>query len=171
MDRQPANLQQARFTRLVQAHQTRLLRLCCVLLRDEEDARDVVQETFIKSWQHMGELREQEREINWLTRIAVNGCRDVQRSRWRRHTNRRVTPDMLPIADPAASLQHTELLWALLQLPEKQREVVMLYYYQQMNMADIAEVLGMAQSSVSRQLEEARGKLRTELERRCPLHG
>ena len=64
-----------------------LLRLCFVILGDEALAQDAVQETFFKAWKNRARFRGDASEKTWLTRIAVNTCRDLNKSAWRRHTD------------------------------------------------------------------------------------
>ncbi len=82
--------------RLMAQYGDNLLRMCWTLLHDRELARDAVQETFLKAYRSLAGLREGDTERAWLMRIAVNTCRDIQRSRWWRMVNRSITPDDLP---------------------------------------------------------------------------
>lgn len=77
-----------------------LLRLCCALLGDAALAEDAVQDTFIRAWRALPHFRGDSSEKTWLTHIAVNVCRDLQRKGWFRHEDRRVSLDTLP--EPAA---------------------------------------------------------------------
>lgn len=85
---------------MVALYQLPLLRLCMMYLHDEEQAKDAVQETFIKAYRHLDGFRADASEKTWLTRIAVNTCKNVLRTGWFRHVDRSVTPEM--IAGPAA---------------------------------------------------------------------
>ena len=152
--------------RLISEYQTPLLRLCYMQLHDRALAEDAVQETFLKAYRAYGQFRGQSSEKTWLSRIAVNVCRDVQRGSWFRHTDRRVTPDMLPEASAEPDGQDIDLALAIMALPRKLREAIILYYYQDMGTEEIAEALGIAQSSVSNRLKRGREKLRKALEGR-----
>ena len=79
---------------------------------------------------------------------------------------RRVTPDMLPQAADPPDEQETDLALAIMNLPRKLREAIVLYYYQDMGTEEIAEALGIAQSAVSGRLKRGREKLRRALEGR-----
>lgn len=150
--------------RLVEQYQTALLRLCYVSLGDRAQAEDAVQETFLKAYQALRSFRGDCSEKTWLVRIAVNTCRDMQRSAWFRHIDRRVTPDQLPPASTPFEEKDEELTMEVMRLPRKLREAVMLYYYQDMGVGEIAASLGVAPSTVSNRLKMARKKLRTRLE-------
>lgn len=78
--------------------------------------------------------------------------------------NRKVTPDMLPEASVPPKEYEDDLMVEVMNLPFKLREVVLLYYYQNMDTNEIADILGIARSSVSGRLQRARGKLRDILE-------
>ena len=152
--------------RLITQHQTSLLRLCYVQLQDQALAEDAVQETFLKAYKGFDSFRGDSSEKTWLTRIAVNTCRDFQRGGWFKHTDRRVTPDMLPVGTVQPDTEDMDLSLAVMKLPRKMREAILLYYYQDMSTEEIAETLGIAQSSVSNRLRRGREKLRKLLEGR-----
>lgn len=152
------------FEQLVEEHQTALLRSCYLYLRDRQLAEDAVQETFVKAYRSMETFRGESSQRTWLMRIAMNTCRDLHRSGWFRFMDRRYTPDMLP--QPSAPLEEgeEELVAAVMRLPVKLREVVLLHYYHNLTTLEIADSLGIAQSSVSGRLKRAREKLRAALE-------
>ena len=152
--------------RLITQYQTSLLRLCYVQLQDQALAEDAVQETFLKAYKGFDSFRGDSSEKTWLTRIAVNTCRDFQRGGWFKHTDRRVTPDMLPVGTVQPDTEDLDLSLAVMKLPRKMREAILLYYYQDMSTEEIAEALGIAQSSVSNRLRRGREKLRKLLEGR-----
>lgn len=152
--------------RMVNIWQLPLLRLCYIQLRDQSMAEDAVQETFLKAFRSWDAFRGDCGEKTWLTRIAVNTCRDMQRGGWFRHTDRRVTPDMLPEAIVPPAEDHQDLTLAVMNLPRKYREAIMLYYYQDMDTLEIGKALGIAQSSVSNRLRRGREMLRKTLEGR-----
>ncbi len=153
--------------RLIEQYQTPLLRLCYVQLRDRTLAEDAVQETFLKAYKGFAQFRGDSCEKTWLTKIAVNTCRDIRRGGWFRHTDRNVTPEMLPVAaDAQPDMEDYDLSLAVMKLPRKLQEVIILYYYHDMGTEEIAETLGIVQSSVSNRLRRGREKLRKLLEGR-----
>ena len=151
------------FERLVQAYQTPLRRLCCVMLKDIHLADDAVQETFIKAYRSLSAFHRESSEKTWLTRIAVNTCKDMLRTAWFRHVDRRVTADMLPESRVIRDPYHREVTAAVMNLPGKLREVILLYYYRGLTMTETAEVLGITQPAVTSRLKRAKDKLKTEL--------
>ena len=155
-----------RFIRLVAAYQRQLLHMCAMILRDNAAAEDAVQETFLKAYRALPQFRGDCSEKTWLMRIAVNTCRDMTRTAWFRHTDRRITPDDLPLAAASNPTDdQEELAQAILLLPRKQKDALLLYYYQDMTMDEAAQALGTSPSNLSKRLKQAREKLRVLLER------
>ena len=165
----PDNDREAVIRRMIGEHQTALLRLCYLYLHDVQLAEDAVQETFIKAYRTLDTFRGASSEKTWLTRIAMRTCCDMRRSFWFRRMDRRITPEMLPDRASEAEEDETALTLAVMNLPRREREVILLYYYQDMNMTDIAAALGLTQPTVSYRLRRARERLRQELERREEL--
>ena len=153
--------------RMVNQYQGLLLRMCYVYLKDMEQAKDATQETFLKAYRAMASFRGECSEKTWLIQIAVNTCRDMQRSAWFRHMDRRITPEDLPLF---AAMPHDEndpdMMCHIMQLPPKMKEVIMLYYWQEMTVTEIAHSLGITHSTVSNRLKHARDKIHDMLERR-----
>ena len=152
--------------RLVEQYQVAVLRTCYLYLHDRSQAEDAVQETFLKVYRNLGSFRGECSEKNWIMKIAMRVCYDMNRSGWARFFNRRVTPEMLPEASVPFEERDDALANAMMRLPVRLREVILLYYYQGLTVNEIAEVLGITQPSVSNRLKRGRDKLKTALEGR-----
>lgn len=148
--------------RLIQENEVALKRLCYLYLHDEAMAEDAVQETFLKVYRSLTNFRGEANEKTWLTRIAINTCKDMLRSGWFRHMDRRVTAETLP-ARQEADPYHREVAAAVMNLPRKLREVILLYYYSGLNTLEIAETLKISQPAVTGRLKRARERLKTDL--------
>ena len=147
--------------RLMDAYGPSLVGMCTLLLKDAHLAQDVTQETFIRAWRK-GKLRE-ETEKAWLTRVAVNLCRDEYRSRWFRHVDRRITPEELPIPADAPT-EDSDLLERVHRLPAREREAIVMYYWNDMSPEEMAKALNIDRATVFRRLQRGRKRLRIELE-------
>ena len=143
---------------LMTRYERDLLRTCCAILGDRQLAEDAVQETFLKAYRHLDEFRGESGEKTWLMRIASNVCSDQRRSRWFRFMDRRVTPEELP--DSGCTPRDTALSDAILRLPHKQKEAVLLYYYHGMTLEETAAALGVRPASASLRLKRARAQLK-----------
>ena len=162
----PDNEKKAVIRRMIDEHQTSLTRLCYLYLHDVQLAEDAVQETFLKAYRTLESFRGDASAKTWLSRIAMRTCCDMRRTFWFRRVDRYVTPEMLPEGAAEADEDETALTLAVMNLPPKEREAVLLYYYQDMNVSEIAKALGVTQPTVSYRLKSAREKLRQELEGR-----
>ncbi len=159
----PDRTPEEEITRMVNEHQLALLRLCFTYLHDRELARDAVQETFLKAYRGLKAFRYEANEKTWLSRIAINCCRDIHRSGWFRHTDRFVTPDMLPEPAVQPAYEDNVLTIEIMKLPKRLREVILLYYFENMTTPEIAETLRISQQAVSNRLVRARASLRKAL--------
>ena len=152
------NSREAVLSRWYDAYGTDVLRLCCFYLGSRADAEDATQETFLKAWKHMDRFqgRNQCAPKTWLMRIACNTCRDHLRRAFRKHE--------VPKDDLSSFIQtdsdDRELILDVMNLPEKYRAVILLFYLQSMTVRETARALHISPSTVSRRLETARGLLR-----------
>ena len=168
----------AAFDLLVARYQGRAYRLAWSLLRNAEDARDVSQDAFIRVWEAADRFRGDARFSTWFYRILVNRCLDhKRRGRW---WTRLVARDDDPAADvsvverqpapgPDAGDQVSEAqtmarLWdAVQRLSPQQRAAVILHAQEQLSVAEIADVLRVAEPTVRVHLHRAVAALRKDL--------
>jgi RNA polymerase sigma-70 factor (ECF subfamily) len=149
---------------LYRTQHARVFQLCRLLLVDHHEAEEVAQEVFLKlvrEWQTGGHIRSWEA---WLTRVAVNACRDRQRSAWwkwwrKGHTElqetdrpgSQLTPEQL-----ALSREQQEHLWRCFHaLSARQREVFVLRRMEGLSSEETAQVLGLSSGSIKRHLFHA----------------
>jgi len=96
--------------------------------------------------------------------IAVNVCRDMLRTSWFRRFDRRVIPEELPLtAEPG--LPDPTLAQAIMSLPLRQREAILLRYWQGMSIEEIALALRCSENTVKSCLQRGKRKLKEQLER------
>lgn len=150
-------------TRLVNQYQSALLRMCRICLRDASLAEDAVQETFLKAYRKLDTYRAASQEKTWLMSIALNTCRDMTRTGWFRRTERRFTPEDMTLPAPGPDEDALALAQAISCLPAKLRDVILLYYYQDMTIKEVAQTLHAAPSTIVKRLRQAEDKLRTAL--------
>ena len=141
-----------------------LLRLCFAYLGDTALAEDAVQETFFKAWKSYDRFRKEAGEKTWLTRIAINTCKDLMRSAWARNTDRSVTPDILPEGSAPFDEQDDTVTRAVMALPRERKEATLLHWYQGMTLKEMAKTLRLPRSTVNYRLKKAKAILKEELE-------
>lgn len=141
-----------------------LLRTCYLLLRDAALAEDAVQETFVKAWRSYDSYRKEASEKTWLMRIAVNTCRDLRRSKWFIHIDRRVNMDELP--EPSVPFEPPDdtMTKAILSLPAGLRQVITLRYFQSLTVQEVAQVLHISRRTAHYRLDQAERCLKSSLE-------
>ena len=118
--------------RLMEVYGDSVKRLCCVYLRELGAAEDAAQDTFVKAYEHIGELMDStvRAEKAWLMRIAVNTCKDVLRSSWLRRIDRRRPIEEMPLCAPSGHEESLAVTQAVASLPPRLKEIVLLHYYQ-----------------------------------------
>ena len=150
--------------RLIDEYGDELLRLCLFYMGDRQLAEDAFQETMVKAWRARENFRGESGMKTWLFHIAVNTCRDMLRSGWFRMRKKSVPLDVMPELEQQEDEHAREIAAAVLSLPGKYREVMVLYYEQGMRIREIAEALHMPLNSVSSRLRRAKALLRNEVE-------
>lgn len=159
----------AQYEALYREHSARVVRLCRLLLDDPQEAQEVAQEVFVKLLRQHHEPGRSTQWGAWLTRVAVNACRDRRRSGWWRWWRQRQQVieeveivDSAPTPERAAmSREGRERIWeAFRELPRRQREVFVLRRLEGWSTGDVAGALGVSTGSVKRHLFRAVHHLR-----------
>ena len=135
-------------------------RICFMRLKSAEEAEDAVQNIFLRYLKKPKEFSDSEHEKAWFITAARNYCKDVFKFCGRL---RRVDMESLPEqAETAGSPENeeSELFEKLMSLPEKYREILYLYYYEDYPTKEIAKLLGRNESTVRTQLSKGRERLK-----------
>jgi len=133
-----------------------------LILRDHELARDAVQEGFIRAWRNLPTLRDPDRFEGWLRSLVARSCIDMLRRRGRRPIEVELPPTGGgSIADHAAVIADRDLLDLILRrLPPDQRAVVVLHYYFDLALPEVAETLGIPIGTAKSRLHRSLAALR-----------
>lgn len=153
-----------RIAHWIETYEKDLLRLCFLYLKDASLAQDAVQETFLKAYRHLSSFRGDCSPRTWLARIAVNVCRDLSRTSWFRIVKKSVTLEQVQITQPDGMHEvRSELVAAIMRLPQPYKEVILLYYDENCTQEEIAHALHISTATVHRRLAKARALLKTTL--------
>lgn len=155
---------------LMERYGNDIVRTASLLLKDRHLAEDVSQEVFIDAFRKINQLRQDGSLRGWLLAMTINRCRARMRlSSWKQLLFRdklEDTPEAHPLGCPgsnewvsAASLQE-----AIMLLPLHYREPIVLYYYQELTVSQIADTLGEPEGTVKSKLSRARKLLKISLE-------
>lgn len=136
------------FNLLVREYQERVYWHVRKMVIDHDDADDLVQEVFVKVWKNLGKFREDSKLYTWVYRIATNECLNFLRKKKRRFfvpihdlegdLTKKLAQNIAPTGDEV----QMKLQKALLKLPDKQRLVFNMKYFDDMKFTDIAEITG-----------------------------
>ncbi|WGT25374.1 RNA polymerase sigma factor [Pseudomonas marginalis] len=147
----------------------RLLALASRILGDADEAKDVAQESFLRIWRQAAHWRSGEARFDtWLHRVALNLCHD----RLRRRKERPLSDEAaVEVADSSPSPEEqletrdrsTRMAAALAALPERQREAIVLQYYQELSNIDAAALMNISVEALESLLSRARRQLRSQL--------
>lgn len=149
-----ANGDAAAFTRLIESCEGMLYHVCRATLRNDADAADAAQEAVITAWQRIAQLRSAVSFPAWLARICINRCRRIARAK---------RPEA-PLDEPKAGIRSDaklDVAGAVERLPQDLRPTVVLYYFEDWSVKDIARATGTFEGTVKSRLHRAR-KLLTE---------
>ena len=152
------------FDQLYELYATDVLRVSYYYLGSREMAEDVTQDVFVKLLSNRPEL-EEGKEKAWLLKVALNRCRDLWRSSWiRKVILGHPGFECFPAPDEIGKMaDQYALAEAVSHLKPEFKEVVLLFYYQGFSVTEIAELLQIAEGTVSSRLSRAREKLQSEL--------
>jgi len=172
--RRAAEAEQQAAERLEEAfsrYQDELLGMLYYLVGNSEDARDTLQETFVKCWRHRRSLGEVENLRAWIFRIALNAGRDMRTTAWRRRRRPLDTAEATlvhndpgPQAHAARREQLALVRRALRQLRPEEQEVFLLRQNGQMTYDQIAQTIKIPLGTVKTRMRLALTKLREALE-------
>ncbi len=153
------------FSEQVRALEPGLFALAMSYMKEEADALDCIQQSILNAYTKLETLREPDKFKPWLYGILVNQCKDELRRRGRT-VSLEDRDGEEPASEPAVSFETKAVLWAAVQrLSEPYRTLLILFYYEDLPTEDIALAMNQKPATVRKQLERAREKLRTELER------
>lgn len=161
---------QDRFAELVERYQRTIYGIAWSRLRETDSAEDVVQETFLQAYRHLPSLRDPERFPGWLTRIARNLANRAARLSKREHVVRAADSAeqerMASVAQAEISDAPTpwDLSRALQEISPAYREALVLFYIEEKDIRECAELLGTSETSFKTRLHRARKSMKRHLE-------
>ena len=161
----PSMNREQKLSEWIEAYSDTILKTCYLYLSDRGQAEDATQDTWIKAWKHMDvfEHKSISNEKAWLLRVAINICKDYRRTAWFRHIDRKQSLEELPPQMLAAEPKDRTLTLLVMELPDRYKQVILLYYFQGLTMQETADALGSSQATVYRRLKKAEALLKTSL--------
>lgn len=139
---------------VVETYSDMIIRIAYHNLRNQADAEDVAQEVFLKLMREE-EFEDEGHRKAWLIRVTINLCKDMNKQAWNLKT------EGFKEAWEPFSKEQQRVLEELWELPKNYRNVVYLYYYEELTVSEIAKILKRKENTVSSWLTRARKKLKT----------
>lgn len=152
------------YRQLIEEYGNRLLRTCYLILKDREEAEDVVQETFIKVFKKIDTFKEKSGLYTWIYAIALNLSRDRMRMK----------QDMLELKDEWIGNSDVEsqveinidrelLKKEIFEMNSLYREVLVLFYYEELSIKEISNLLNEKEGTIKSKLSRGRNILKERL--------
>lgn len=157
------------FDQLMKLYQPRALRVAYLISASYADSEDIVQETFVACYMNRHELRNPEAFKSWFYRTLSRNAWRVCRKQKREQPSEMVESEereapMELLKEVVQKEEEEQIYRAICSLPIKHRTVVVLYYYNQMSIKEIARAIGCLEGTVKSRLHHAKKKLREILE-------
>ena len=153
------------FDRVVAEYRQRIARLVYRLTGWADESEDLVQDVFLRALQNRHQFRGDARLLTWLTTITVNACRSYHRRRsfrdrllmglWRRRSDN--------VGNHPSKETHEVVRSAVTRLPATSREAIVLRYFEELSIPEIAEILNVSGNAVEARLRRARRRLKETL--------
>lgn len=146
---------------LFEKYQNNLYAAAFNICKNAEDAKDVVQDTFIQYYSLKKEFDNEQHIRAWLIRVAINKAKNINRSFWRK--NKRTLEDYMETLT-FETPESEELFETVMALPEKFRIVIHLFYYEEYAIHEISDILKISESNVKVRLSRGRSLLKEKLQ-------
>ncbi len=143
---------------IVEKYFDMIYKLALSQTKNRDSADDVVQEVFLRFLKSDKDFQSDEHIKAWLIRVTVNCCHNVFSNSWAQKTAP-LTEDIVFDTE-----EKGDVYYAVLELPQKYRAVIHLFYYEDMSIEEISKALGSNQSTVKSQLSRGRKMLKNMLE-------
>ena len=151
---------------VLDTYSTMLIRLCYSYVKNMHDAEDMAQDTFCELIKRKPKFESTEHEKAWLMRTAVNKCKNYLRSGWVSKTvplEDNLSAPELVREDSGLDDTAREVFKAVMELPEKYRTVIHMFYYNELSINEIAHIKHISASTVGTHLARGRALLKNKL--------
>ena len=144
----------------IEQYSNMVRRLCMIHLKNYADTEDIFQTVFLKYVLSSVSFDSKEHEKAWFIRVTINACKDFLKSFFRSHVTSLDEILEMPAEMPE---DYREVLEAVLSLPQKNREVIYLHYYEGYTAPEISRILGKRVNTIYTLLTRSRQMLREKL--------
>ena len=160
----PAKINDEIISRLISQYGNSILRMCYMYLKDYHLAEDVTQDTFLQVYEKYETFENRSSEKTWITRIAINQCKNYMRTLWFKRVSIDTVPEISENDNYDRILDKNSITLEIMKLPQKYKEVILLYYYQELSVKEIAFILNQKETTILQRLKRAREHLKPRLQ-------
>ena len=153
-------MKETKFICIATQYKDTIYRVAFNYFKNPHDAEDAVQDVLLKLYTSKKDFESDDYIRNWIIRITINHCKNILRMPWRR---RNITLDDVTEYNLVYTESENELLTEVLQLSEKYRLIIYLFYYEGYSAKEIAELLHLSESVVTTRLSRGRRQLKLKL--------
>ena len=151
------------FARLVDTHRSMVCSIALSIVHDVQTSEDVAQDVFLAAWQQLGNLRNPASLVPWLRQITRNRAKDRHRARPVAALPEELVADGTPETSALEHERNAILRQVLSALPDKSREVILLYYREGRSVRQVSRLLELSESAVKQRLSRARKRMREDV--------
>lgn len=149
---------------LIEDYGDSVLRMCYLYVKDYQIAEDIAQETFLQVFRKYNNFEHKAAIKTWMMRIAINKCKNYMRLRWFKLRMINELQEIEEQSHEESILIREMIVGEISRLKPKYKEVILLYYYQELSISEIAEVLEENESAIKVRLKRAREQLKPRLQ-------
>lgn len=140
------------FLKLMKHVELRLYRIAFSIVKKKEDIVDAMQETIIKAYESLPQLRESSFFETWIIRILINECNSILKKR------KRIIPfaEIRPVPGQPKVYEAIDLRQVVDQLDEDKRQLIILHYFQDIPLKQVAEIMDITETTAKTRLHRTR---------------
>lgn len=151
------HMKKEEFEHYYKEYHSLVFRVAFAEVKSHTDADDILQEVFLRLLRSRPQFENTEHEKAWMIRTTINLCKDFWKSKWNRD---RIYIDEIEEAEKVyfkvPYVKEDETLWAVLELNERYRQPIYLFYYEDYSIKEIAKILNIPESTVKTNLRRGR---------------
>lgn len=148
--------------KLIEQYTDMIYRIAFSRTQNVHDAQDITQDVFLKYLKYTGSgnsFREEEHRKAWLLKVAVNTGNTFVKTAWARHR-----ASLTEVGEMAQFMEEkSEVYYAVMELPEKYRVIIHLFYFEELSVKEIGQILNLSETAVKTRLHRSREMLKEKL--------
>lgn len=152
------DIEKEEFTNLINENRLKIYKTAIAILKNEDDANDAIQEALYSAYKNYNNLKEKKFFTTWIIRIVINKCYDIiNKNKKVVYIDDEITQNTLGKEDSYEI--ESSLEWVLNKIDKDLKQIVVLYYYDELSVTEIGDALGIPVGTVKSRLSRAREQI------------